>query len=216
MSNRRKIVWRNLAMRPTVYGVVAIGVSGKLAIENAGEYKTWNQLQREQVTTSATVLSDQLMMNSSGKPVGREITYEFIAPGSGNGSQRSSAEIQAQLQEKFFEGEANLSLDEESLSDPLPDGQEFVRGTQQIKPEDNRAVDTSGPIEVIYAASAPQNSVIANTDAGPSLAPTLLTLLFFSGGLWVLWQGVKRCFNPPTATPATVNQPSIEFSHRQR
>lgn len=217
MSNRKKIVWRNVAVRPMIYGVVFVGVSSKLAVDKAGEYQTWHQLQQEQVTTEATILGNQTLMSSSGELIGHELTYEFVAPGSGSGLPYSSAEVQAQLQEQFFEGSSDFSIDEEKLSSALPEGQQFVRGAQLVKPKDYRSLDTSRPINVIYAASTPENSAIANTSAGPSLMPTLLVLLFFSGGLWFLWQGVKRCFNPPTVTEVSLTQPAtIEFSRRQR
>lgn len=195
MSTSKKIVWHNLQLRPTIYGLIFGGVGGKLAVEKAGEYQSWYQLQREQITVPATVLSDHTLLSSSGKVVGHELTYEFVAPGSG--SRQSSAEIQAQLQEQFLNGETDFSIDEEALAEPLPEGQQFVRGEQLVKPNDYRDLTLNGPINVIYAESAPEISAITNTNAGPSLPPTLITLLMIAGGCWFLWQGIKRCFNPP-------------------
>ena len=178
--------------RPFIYGIIAIGLSSKLAVEQSGKVLSWQQLQKEQVTVPATIISDRTRINASGTLIGHEITYELSAPGE-DGSTQSAANIQAQLEDQFFNGETDLTINPEQPSSKLATVESFHRGNQLVKPKDYIDISLSNTdINIIYAQSDPSNSAIANTNSGPAIPPILITLLIFTTGCWFLWQSLKN------------------------
>ncbi|MEL7052696.1 MAG: hypothetical protein AAGM45_13030 [Cyanobacteria bacterium J06588_5] len=111
----RQLPSRKLRVRPLMYAAGALFVGVKAAIGKSGEFREWHQLQQAPIETSATVLSNQTLISSSGEVIGYELTYEFTAPGElssnaprsgansqSSGSTQSAAEVQAMLEEEFW------------------------------------------------------------------------------------------------------------------
>ncbi len=131
---------------------------------------------------------------------------EAVVGGSALGSSTSAAEIQAMLQDQFWnptsDGRFRTSTSEESSVEgngpvegsALPPGQRFFQGRQTLSEEDYRQLGLSNlPLTVIYDAQEPSNSAIAGTGSYPTGKLAFLLLLLLGGaglltlGLMPLW-----------------------------
>lgn len=140
---------------------------------------------------------------SSSDALTTEPTTQAEPPGTTQieGSTASAAEVQAMLQDQFWnptlngssEGSAASASQEQPPANlqanvpALPQGQRFFRGRQTLSKEDYQQLGlglglTSAPIDVIYDPQQPSNSAISQTGSYPTGKLAFLAL-FIIGGL---------------------------------
>jgi hypothetical protein len=164
--------------------------------KTVNEWRTWDELQRTQVATEATVSGYELLIAKSGEVTGHMLTYEFVAPGKGGsavgGSSYSRSELQAKLQEQFFNG-GSYKLDKSELPKPRTDGQQFFTKTQRVEQNIYNSYRTGSKIPVVYAANNPSNSLVIGTGRYPIPEALMISGLLVMGA-YLAYLGISPCF----------------------
>ncbi len=129
-----------------------------------------------------------------------------------SGSTTSAAEIQAMLQDQFWNptpdghfrspgASPGEGQDDSQTSEPaLPPGQRYIRGRQTMSKDDYQKLGFglgSEPLNVIYDAQDPSNSAIAGTGSYPTGKLAFLLLLIL-GGSGLLALGLSPFLTQPS------------------
>lgn len=119
------------------------------------------------------------------------LTYEFVAPGKG-GLSISASELQAKLQEKFFNG-SNYKFDKSELPKPRNDGRQYFSKTQRVEQNIYNSYPRGSKIPVLYASNNLNNSLVEGTGRYP-IPEAMMISLMLGLGAYLGYLGISPCF----------------------
>jgi hypothetical protein len=187
-------IWKRITkvrFRAITASVILLIFGSQIMVKTLEEWQRWDRLQRNQVQTEANIISSQVLIKQSGGVKNYEISYEFTAPGQG-GLSTSRAELQRQLQDRFFNNPSGSVPDEPVNIPPRDDNKQYFSRTQTVEPSSSVS-STGSTISIVYDASDPQNSLIAGTGRYPTPEAVMISAMLALGG-FLGYLGVAPCF----------------------